>query len=122
MPRKHAGGWHWNHDDHIRALADCLRRELRAHQIATELNEKFRPAFPEMTLCPNSIVSALRNKSVPEHLRKLFPDEAEGLIAQFKKHKPGPGRPKGSGGSRPGRRKVALPRTAIGSLGSSRPR
>ena len=106
MARPSAGGWYWDKDEHLEALAHCLREQMRAGQIAGALNAKFRPLFPDMALTKNSIVSAFRNRSVPNLLRAKYPSEAEAWFIEFHRHKPGRGKKGASGGARHGQKRA----------------
>ena len=102
MPRKHKGGWSWS-DRAVLILAECIRDKQSSAACAQTVMERERSFFPEMAIDKNTIITAMRNKEVPDALRRLCED-AEELISAFHTKKPGRGMKGKSGGSKPGRK------------------
>lgn len=99
MPRKYKGAWRWN-PCAIFALAETIRSGGSSTTCASTIMALQRAGYPEMELDNNSIISAMRNKTVPGMLTALCPDSEE-LLSKFHSHKPGFGQKGRSGGSIP---------------------
>jgi hypothetical protein len=96
MPRAHKGGWKWNICA-VFILADRIRANDSSTLCARAIMEQQRTAYPGMELDNNSIIAAMRSKTVPGLIQKVCPDH-EIVIQKF--HTPKTRGGKGSAGKR----------------------
>ena len=99
MPRKPASGWVWN-VERAEFLIECIEKDFSCGQIAQCFNERYQEEVPSLAFNKDSILAAVKSKTVSGLLVGLCgPERAQNLVIMARRSPSG--RPKGAKDKKP---------------------